>query len=173
MGLLRTTREASSLKRCDSVNEWLNDNIYWLAKSNFCAAETKFVQKKKELWREAVTKKGFLLSLQADCLLFVLPLQSWLAMNFIAIKSKLYNFFLLHRLTSNPRHDTYIWFIGRNLDSRTTMLEDHASQWIYNSRITTVFHEFSRFTLCLRSVHGSPLPDPVVMPCTLCSNGEI
>ena len=29
------------------------------------------------------------------------------------------------------------------------MLDDHASQWIYNSRITTVFYEFSRFTLCL------------------------
>ena len=26
------------------------------------------------------------------------------------------------------------------------MLEDHASQWIYNSWITTVFHEFSRFS---------------------------
>ena len=29
------------------------------------------------------------------------------------------------------------------------MLEDHALQWIYNSLIATVFHEFSRFTLCL------------------------
>ena len=38
-------------------------------------------------------------------------------------------------------------YIGRNLDSRTTTLDDHASQWIYNSQITAVFHEFSRFTL--------------------------
>ena len=51
--------------------------------------------------------------------------------------------------TSNPRHDTYISLSGRNLDSRTKMLEDHASQWIYNPRITTVFHEFSWFTFCL------------------------
>ena len=27
------------------------------------------------------------------------------------------------------------------------MLDTHASQWEYNSRITTVFYEFSRFTL--------------------------
>ena len=46
-------------------------------------------------------------------------------MNIIAIKSKVNNVSLLHGLTSNPRHDTYICFIGRNLDSRTTMLEDH------------------------------------------------
>ena len=51
--------------------------------------------------------------------------------------------------TLNPRHDTYISLSGRNLDSRTKMLEDHASQWIYNPRITTVFHEFARFTFCL------------------------
>ena len=70
-------------------------------------------------------------------------------MNFIAIKSKLFNFSLLHGLPSNPRHNTYIYFIGRNLDTRTTMLKGHASQWICNSRITTVFHEFSRFTLYL------------------------
>ena len=30
--------------------------------------------------------------------------------------------------TSNPRHDTYISLSGRNLDSRTKMLGDHASQ---------------------------------------------
>ena len=46
-------------------------------------------------------------------------------MNIIAIKSKVDNVSLLHGLTSNPRHDTYICFIGRNLDSRTTMFEDH------------------------------------------------
>ena len=39
-------------------------------------------------------------------------------------------------------------YIGRNHDSRTTTWKDHASQWIFNSRITAVFHEFSRFTLC-------------------------
>ena len=49
-------------------------------------------------------------------------------MNIIAIKSKVNNFSLLHGLTLNPHHDTYICFIGRNLDSRTTMLEDHESQ---------------------------------------------
>ena len=70
-------------------------------------------------------------------------------MNFIAIKMKLYNFLLLHGFTSNPR----------NLDSWTTMLEDHASQWIYNSRITAVFHEFSRFTLCL-SVNSRIMQNP-------------
>ena len=48
---------------CDA---WLNDNIYWLGKSNFCATETTFIQQKKELLREAVAKKGFLLSLQAQ-----------------------------------------------------------------------------------------------------------
>ena len=47
---------------CDA---WLNGNIYWLGKSNVCASETKFIQKNKELWREAVTKKGLFLSLQA------------------------------------------------------------------------------------------------------------
>ena len=47
---------------CDA---WLNDNIYWLTKSNLCASETTFIQQKKELWRKAVAKKGFLLSLQA------------------------------------------------------------------------------------------------------------
>ena len=39
-------------------------------------------------------------------------LQSWLPMNFIVIKSKLYNFSLLHGLTSNPRHNTYIYFMS-------------------------------------------------------------
>ena len=33
------------------------------------------------------------------------------------------------------------------------MLEDHASQRIYNSRITTVFHEFSRFSNPLLRMH--------------------
>ena len=37
---------------------------------------------------------------------------------FYCYKTKLYNFSLLHGFTSNPR----------NLDSWTTMLEDHASQ---------------------------------------------
>ena len=46
-------------------------------------------------------------------------------MNIIVIKSKVDNVSLLHGLTSNPRHDTYICFMGRNLESRTTMLEDH------------------------------------------------
>ena len=84
-----------------------------------------------------------------DSLRFVWRLQSCLPMNFIAIKSKLYIFLLLHGLTLNLHDDTYICFIVRNLNSWTTMLEDHASQWIYNSRITAVFREFSRFTLCL------------------------
>ena len=84
-----------------------------------------------------------------DSVLFVWPLEIWLAMNFIAIKSKPYNFLFLHRLTSKPCHDTHICFICRNLDSRTKMLEDHASQCTYNSRIMTVFHEFFRFKLFL------------------------
>ena len=84
-----------------------------------------------------------------DSVLFVWPLQIWLAMNFIAIKSKPYNFLFLHGLTSKPCHDTHICFICRNLDSRTKMLEDHASQSTYNSRIMTVFHEFFRFKLFL------------------------
>ena len=74
--------------------------------------------------------------------LSVWRLQSWLAMKLTALKSKLYNFPLLHSLTSSLCYDTCPCFIGRNLDSRTTMLKDHASQWTYISQITTVFHEF-------------------------------
>ena len=80
---------------------------------------------------------------------FCLTTQKLTGNEFSAIKSKLYKFLLLHGFTSNLRHETYICFIARNLDSWTTMLQDHASQWIYNSRITAAFHEFSRFTLCL------------------------
>ena len=97
-------------------------------------------------WREGNKKY---VDQTGDSLRFVWRLQSCLPMNFTAIKSKLYNSSLLHGLSSNPRDDTYICFIGRNLDSQTSMLEDHALQWIYNSLIATVFHEFSRFTLCL------------------------
>ena len=95
--------------------------------------------------------------------LFVWRLQSWLAMKITAVKSKLYNFPLLHSLTSSLCYDACTCFIGRNLDSRTTMLKDHASQWTYISQITTVFHEFfpihalfsGQFTF-----HAKPLPDP-------------
>ena len=45
----------------------------------------------------------------------------------------------------------HICFIGRNLDWQSTMLTDHASQWIHISRFTTVFHHFFRFTLCLHA----------------------
>ena len=55
-------------------------------------------------------------------------------------------FFLLQSLTSNPHHDSYLCFIGRNLDLRTSMLGDQALQWKYHSRITT---EFPQITLCL------------------------
>ena len=48
-------------------------------------------------------------------------------MNTIAVKSKVKDFSLLRGLTLNPRHDTYICSIVINLDSRTTMLEDHES----------------------------------------------
>ena len=65
-----------------------------------------------------------------DSLRFVWRLQSCLPMNLTAIKLKLYNSSLLHGLSLNPRNDTYISFIDRNLDSRTAMLEDHALQWI-------------------------------------------
>ena len=59
---------------------------------------------------------------------------------FIIIKSKLCNFSLLHGLTSNHGHDTYICFIGRNLDSLTTyennMLSSHVKilplLWLHN-----------------------------------------
>ena len=40
---------------------------------------------------------------------------------------------------------------GRNLDLRTSMLEDRALQWKYHSRITTVYSwsiEFPQITLC-------------------------
>ena len=50
----------------------------------------------------------------------------------------------------------YSW----NLDSQTKMLGDHPSQWIYHSRIMTVFHEFSRFTLC----HTGQFTDPANPP---------
>ena len=84
-----------------------------------------------------------------DSLLFVWRPQSWLALNFTAIKSKFYNFWWPSRgLTSNPCHYTYICFLGRNLDSRTTMLRitRHSEYIIHESPL---FHEFSRFTLCL------------------------
>ena len=65
----------------------------------------------------------------------------------------------LQFFTSNPRHDTYISLSGRNLYSRTKMLENHASHLIYNSRITTAFHEFSRFTFSLL-VNARITPNP-------------
>ena len=58
-------------------------------------------------------------------------------------------FFSFTWLNFEPSSDTYICFIVRNLDSRTTMLEDHESQWVYNSLITTAFLEFPQFTLYL------------------------
>ena len=94
-------------------------------------------------WWERNKKYG--VDQTGDSLLFVWPLKSWLAMNLLLWNR---SFTIFHFYTNLP-DDTYICFIGRNLDSWTTMLEDHASQWIYNSRITAVFHEFSRFTLCL------------------------
>ena len=56
-----------------------------------------------------------------DSLHFVCWLKRWLAMKFITLKSKLYNSPLLHGLSLNPCHDTYICFIGRNLDLLTTI----------------------------------------------------
>ena len=94
-----------------------------------------------------------------DSLLFVWWLESWLAVNFTSIKSKLYNFSLLHGLTSNPHLDNYICSIDRNLNSQTTMLEDHISRWIHNSWITTVFHKFSDSYSVYRSIitdHANP-----------------
>ena len=77
-------------------------------------------------------------------------------MNFTSIKSKLYNFSLLHGLTSSPHLDNYICFIDRNLNSQTTMLEDHISQWIHNSWIKTVFHKFSDSCSVYQSINRSP-----------------
>lgn len=61
-----------------------------------------------------------LIKLAILCFLFRTTTK-FLAMNFIAIKSKIYNFSLRNLVMT------------RNLDSRTEMLEDHASQGIYNS----------------------------------------
>ena len=62
-------------------------------------------------------------------------------MNFIAVKSKLDKFSLLHGLTLNPRHhDTYFCFIGRNLDSWTTMfwrITRHSEYILYILYIVT------------------------------------
>ena len=55
-------------------------------------------------------------------------------MNCIAIKLKPKNFSLniLHGLTLNPRHNIYICFIGRKLDSQATMLTDQLRHSEYN-----------------------------------------
>ena len=91
-----------------------------------------------------------------NSLLFVRPLQRWLSKNSIAVQSKLcIFFFLLQSLTSNPHHDSYLCFIGRNLDLRTSMLGDQALQWKYHSRITTVFMSFPKSHSVYRSTHGS------------------
>ena len=93
-----------------------------------------------------------------NSLLFVRPLQSWQSTNIIAVQ---YNrsyanfFFLLQSLTSNPHHDSYLCFIGRNLDLRTSMLEDHALQWKHHSQISTVFMSFPKSRSVYRSTHGS------------------
>ena len=94
----------------------------------------------------------------------LMKLQSGLAMNFNSIKPKLNNFSLLHGQPQTPVVTLTSCFIGRNLDSWTTMLTDHTSQWMYNSWIFTVFHEFSLFTLWLPVnswIMRKPLPDPV------------
>lgn len=57
----------------------------------------------------------------------------------------LHFFFLSQSLTSNPHHYSYLCFIGRNLDLRNSLLEDHALQWTYHDCI----HEFPQITLCL------------------------
>ena len=91
-----------------------------------------------------------------NSLLFVLPLQRWLSKNSIAVQSKLcIFFFLLQSLTSNPHHDSYLCFIGRNLDLRTSMLEEHALQWKHHSQISTVFMSFPKSRSVYRSTHGS------------------
>ena len=70
-------------------------------------------------------------------------------------RSSAFFFFLLQSLTSNPHHDSYLCFIGRNLDLRTSMLGDQALQWKYHSRITTVFMSFPKSHSVYRSTHGS------------------
>ena len=43
------------------------------------------------------------------------------------------------------------------------MLEGHAAQWIYNSRITALIHEFSPIHALVTGQftdHAKPLPDP-------------
>ena len=62
---------------------------------------------------------------------------------------------LLQSLTSNPHHDSYLCFIGRILDLRTSTLEGHALQWKYHSLITTVFMSFPKSRSVYRSTHGS------------------
>ena len=84
-------------------------------------------------WREENKKY---VDQTGDSLRFVWRLQICLPMNLTAVKLKLYNSSLSHGLSLNPRNDTYISFIGRNLDSPTAMLEDHALQWIiYTSHL--------------------------------------
>ena len=80
---------------------------------------------------------------------FCLKTTKLTGIEFHCYKIKFYNFWWPSRgLTSNPCHYTYICFLGRNLDSRTTMLRitRHSEYIIHESPL---FHEFSRFTLCL------------------------
>ena len=86
-----------------------------------------------------------------NSLLFVRPLQRWLSKNSIAVQSKLcIFFFLLQSLTSNPHHDSYLSFLGRNLDLRTSMLGAGSSVTVKISLTNhDCIHEFPQITLCL------------------------
>ena len=75
--------------------------------------------------------------------------QSWLAMNFISIKPKLNNVSLLHGQPPTPVVTLTSCFIGRNLDSWTTMLTDHVHEyWLY-------FMSFPYSCCGYWSIHGS------------------
>ena len=59
-------------------------------------------------------------------------------------------FFLLQSLTSNPHHDSYLSFLGRNLDLRTSMLGAGSSVTVKISLTNhDCIHEFPQITLCL------------------------
>ena len=79
----------------------------------------------------------------------LMKLQSWLAMNLISIKLKLNNFSLLHGQPRTPVVTLTSCFIGKNLDSWTTMLTDHIHEyWLY-------FMSFPYSCCGYWSIHGS------------------
>ena len=57
-------------------------------------------------------------------------------MNFIVAKSKLYNFLLLHGLTSNPRHETPVLLVEISIHGlQCSRITRHSKYIIHESRL--------------------------------------